>query len=167
MVFDIVPFERDHVRKGFDCGNPELNNYLLRYAGQDVRANYASLFVAIAQGGDNRIWGYYTLSNTGIELRIVPETFRKSLPKYKDVPAIRLGRLAVDAGMQGQRLGIRLLANAVIRSVSNASAWAVMVVDAKDDVACVFYRKFGFESLEDDERHLFAPRADLELNFRT
>ena len=58
-----------------------------------------------------------------------------------------------------------MLANAVIRSVSNASAWALMVVDAKDDRAAAFYRKFGFDSLEDDALHLFSPRKDLELLF--
>jgi ribosomal protein S18 acetylase RimI-like enzyme len=161
----IVPFEKCHVKKGFACGVPELDEYLERYAGQDIRRNLAVLFVAVNEG-DNNILGYYTLSNTGVDSRIIPNALQKKLPKYPDVPAIRLGRLAVDKRIQGQGLGSRLLANAVIRSVSNSSAWAVMVVDAKNNTAADFYRKFGFDSLEEDNLHLFAPRKDLERHFQ-
>jgi predicted GNAT family N-acyltransferase len=105
------------------------------------------------------------LSNASVNILIVPGPAQKKLSKYKEVPSIRLGRLAVDRSVRGQGLGARLLANAVIRSTSNVSAWALMVVDAKDDTACSFYRKFGFESLLDDERHLFISRKDLEAYF--
>ena len=164
MPFKIVPFAPNHTREDFNCGVPELDRYLKQYAGQDVRRNLATLFVVV--GDDtNRILGYYTLSNASVDTRIVPEPSRKRLSKYNDVPAIRLGRLAIDQSVQRQGLGARLLANAVIRSVSNVSAWALMVVNAKDDAACAFYKKFGFESLKDDEKHLFASRKDLELLF--
>ena len=164
MPFKIVPFVPNHAREDFNCGAPELDRYLKQYARQDVRRNLATLFV-VTRDDTNRVLGYYTLSNASVDTRIVPEQLRKRLSKYNDVPAIRLGRLAIDQSVQGQGLGTRLLANAVIRSVSNVSAWALMVVDTKDDAACAFYKKFGFESLKDDEKHLFAPRADLELLF--
>jgi ribosomal protein S18 acetylase RimI-like enzyme len=164
-LLKIVPFENCHVKKGFSCGVPDLDEYLERYAGQDIRRNLAVLFVAVNEE-DNNILGYYTLSNAGVDTRIIPGILQKKLSKYPDVPAIRLGRLAVDKRIQGQRLGARLLANAVIRSVSNSSAWAVMIVDAKNDTAAEFYRKFGFDSLEQDSLRLFAPRKDLEFLFR-
>jgi ribosomal protein S18 acetylase RimI-like enzyme len=159
-VLKIIPFDKTCIRKGFNCGKAELDEYLLKYAGQDIRRNLAALFVA-ADDEDRRIAGYYTLSNAGIVASILPSAFQKELGKYGDVPAIRLGRLAVDRRFQKRGLGERLLANAVIRSVSNSSAWAVMVVDAKDAAAAAFYRKFGFTSLKDDMLHLFAPRTDL------
>jgi ribosomal protein S18 acetylase RimI-like enzyme len=164
MTLKIVPFEKTYIKQGFNCGSLELDEYLMKYSGQDIRRNLAALFVAVGED-DNRICGYYTLSNTGIDTRIIPPALRKRLSKYGDVPAIRLGRLAVDQRAQGQGIGARLLANAVIRSVSNVSAWALMAVDAKDEKAAVFYRKFGFDSLKDDALHLFAPRKDLELLF--
>lgn len=74
-------------------------------------------------------------------------------------------RWQVAAGMRGQGLGARLLANSVIRSTYNVSAWALMIVDTKDDTACSFYKKNGFESLLDDERHLYISRQDLEARF--
>jgi ribosomal protein S18 acetylase RimI-like enzyme len=164
MPFKIEPFAPIYTREGFNCGTPELDRYLKQYAGQDVRRNLAALFVAV-KNDTNLIIGYYTLSNASIDTRIIPEQLRKKLSTYDDVPAIRIGRLAVDLSVQGQGLGTMLLANAVIRSTSNISAWAFMVVDAKDDAACAFYRKFGFESLNNDVRHLFAHRKKLEPLF--
>jgi ribosomal protein S18 acetylase RimI-like enzyme len=108
------------------------------------------------------VWGYYALANISVDIQVLPEPFQKALAEYDRVPAIRLWRLAVDRREQGRGLGTRLLASAVIRSASNVPAWALMMVDAKDDRACAFYRQFGFESLQDDARHLFAPRKDLE-----
>ena len=166
MNFEIVPFTNKHDREGFHCGVPELDQYLMRQASQDVKKSYATLFVAVDEE-TQKILGYYTLSNTGIDIKDIPLAIRKRLPKYPDVPAIRLGRLAVDVSMQGQGLGAELLADAVIRSVLNTSAWAIMVVDAKDSQARAFYCKFGFEPLLDDENHLYAMRQDLEQYFDT
>ncbi|MCL1875920.1 MAG: GNAT family N-acetyltransferase [Synergistaceae bacterium] len=164
MNFVIVSHEKSHVKDGFDCGIAELNQYLFRQAGQDVRKYYAALFVAI-ESVTNKVIGYYTLSNTSVNLDTVPPASRKKLPKYTEVPAIRLGRLAVDTTTQGQGVGAQLLADAAIRSVLNVSAWVFMTVNAKDSNACAFYKKFGFESLLDDARHLYIPRQDLETSF--
>jgi len=164
MKFDIVSFNKSHIKDGFDCGIAELNQYLFQQAGQDVRKHYATLFVAI-ENATNKVIGYYTLSNTNVNLDLIPSALRKKLPKYSEVPAIRLGRLAVDKTVQGQGVGSQLLADAAIRSILNVSAWAIMIVDAKDSKASDFYRKYGFESLMDDERHLYIPRQDIELSF--
>ena len=164
MALKIVPFTLGYAREDFDSGTPELDRYLKQYASQDVRRNLATIFVAV-QDGTTQILGYYTLSNASVNLDTVPPALLKKLSKYAEVPAIRLGRLAVDRSAQGHGLGTRLLANAVIRSTYNVSAWALMIVDAKDNTACSFYRKFGFESLLDDERRLYISRQDLEAKF--
>ena len=164
MIFVIVPYDILHVKDGFDCGINELNQYLFRQAGQDVRKNYATLFVAV-ENATNKVIGYYTLSNASLNLDAVPLASRKKLPKYPEIPAIRLGRLAVDITAQGQGIGVQLLADAAVRSVLNVSAWVFMTVDAKDDKACAFYKKLGFQALLDDERHLYITRQYLEANF--
>jgi ribosomal protein S18 acetylase RimI-like enzyme len=149
MDLEITPFDKNkHDREGFDCGVPELSKYLLERASQDVRNHYASLFVA-TKSGEKKILGYYTFSTTGEDTQNFPEKLRKKLPKYRQIPAILLGRLAVDKTMQGQGWGMRLLANAITRSLDLSLAWAMMVVDAKDDKACAFYTKFGLvQSIE-------------------
>ena len=164
MKFDIVSFNESHVKDGFDCGIAELNKYLFRQVRQDVRKNYATLFVAV-ENATNKVIGYYTLSNANVRLDVIPVDLRKRLPKYAEIPAIRLGRLAVNITAQGYGIGVQLLADAAIRSILNVYAWTIMIVDAKDEKACDFYKKYEFEPLLDDERHLFIPRSDFELNF--
>lgn len=164
MDFDVVPFEKKHRREGFDCGISELNYYLLQQSGQDVRKNYAALFAAV-ENVTNAVLGYYTLSNASVILNNIPDEIRKKLPRYPEVPAVRLGRLAVDVSMQGHGLGAILLADAVIRSIYSPVAWTAMAVDAKDERACSFYQKFGFKRLLNDDRHLFVMRQELEQYF--
>jgi GNAT superfamily N-acetyltransferase len=85
-----------------------------------------------------------------------------------DVPSILLGRLAVRQDMQGRGLGYRLLANAIIRSLSDSSAWAIVAVDPKDPKEgqrdpVEFYMKLGFDWLKKKgKRRLYAKRSDLE-----
>jgi ribosomal protein S18 acetylase RimI-like enzyme len=161
MAFKIVSFDRHtHDCRDFDCGNPYLNRYLKEQAGQDMRRHYAALFVAVDDetGG---ITGFYTLSSTSIDLTSVPPEMQKRLPKYPKIPGIRIGRLAVSVSAQGRGVGTSLLADAAIRSMTNAAEWTVMEVDAKDDNAVNFYRKIGFCPLKDDPRHLFIMRSKL------
>lgn len=162
MEYFIIPFDKTHNRQAFDCGVPILNRYLYERAGQDVQKYYSTLFVAV-EGITNNVLGYYTLSNTSVNLTDIPDALKKSLPKYAEVPAIRLGRLAVDKALHTKGLGSALLANAILRSMSNVSAWAIMVVDAKDEKACQFYKKCGFAELLDDKKRLYIMRKELDM----
>jgi ribosomal protein S18 acetylase RimI-like enzyme len=165
MKYVIVPLDTTHPRRSFNCGVPALNHYLHERAGQDIRKYYAALFVALDVSAD-KILGYYTLSNTSINLTDIPEFLRKTLPKYPEIPAIRLGRLAVDKSVQHQGLGTKLLADAMLRSMSNVSAWAMMVVDAKEETVCAFYKKCGFSELIDDNTRLYIARKTLDVFLR-
>ena len=79
-----------------------------------------------------------------------------------------LGRLAVDTNFRGQQLGETLLMDALYRSFSLSAQVAStgVVVDAKDDSARAFYRKYGFIDLPRVERRLFLPMATIEKLFR-
>jgi hypothetical protein len=49
-------------REAFECGVPELNEYLKKYARQNDRRGIAKTFVAIAEGGNGDVAGYYSVS---------------------------------------------------------------------------------------------------------
>jgi ribosomal protein S18 acetylase RimI-like enzyme len=138
-----------------------LNLYIKTQASQDMRNYYAVIFTAMEEGG-KKIMGFYTLSNTGVILDAIPNKTRGKLPKYPEIPAIRLGRLAVDKSVQGMNLGSELLADAIYRSMNSAVGWAIMTVDAKDEKAAAFYKRFGFAELDDDRLHLFIMRYTLK-----
>jgi ribosomal protein S18 acetylase RimI-like enzyme len=161
VEYVIVPLEKTFDRTKFDCGNHALNRYIKERATQDIRNYYTVMFVAVNEE-TQKVIGFYTLSNTGVALSTVPDELKKKLPKYSDIPAIRLGRLAVDKTMQQQGLGSMLLANAIYRSIDNVAAWAMMIVDAKDDKAAQFYKRYGFEEFSDDNLHLFIMRQTLK-----
>lgn len=149
-----------HDRKAFDCLSAPLNHYLHEQASQDVRRRVAACFVALAE--DGRIAGYYTLASASVLLADLPDGVRKKLPRYPTVPAVRLGRLAVDHTCQGQGLGGALLADALERAIRSEVASYAMLVDAKDEAATAFYLHHGFIEFSASLHKLFLPLAVAE-----
>jgi ribosomal protein S18 acetylase RimI-like enzyme len=151
------PLGRDHDRASFRCGHPELDAYLHRQAGQDVRRHLAAVFVMPAGSGDPRVVAYYTLSALAIDAGVLPEPLRHRIP-YREVPAVLLGRLAVDIDHQRHGLGSLLVVDAVHRCLEpTAPASLAMVVDAIDEAATAWYRRFGFMPFGARPDRLFAP----------
>jgi predicted GNAT family N-acyltransferase len=164
--FAIEPLGAQHDRAAFSCGVEALDAYLHKQVGQDARKRVAVPFVATADG--KMIAGYYTLSQYAIELDAVPDEVAKKLPKYPMVPATLLGRLAVSTEFRGQRLGEKLLMDALYRSLrlSEQAASTGVIVDAKDESAVSFYQKYGFLELPKVERRLFMPMGTVVQLFR-
>jgi ribosomal protein S18 acetylase RimI-like enzyme len=163
--FVFEPLRQKHDRAGFSCGVESLDAYLQKQARQDAKKHAAAPFVLTPDG--NTIAGYYTLSQHTIELGDVPEELAKKLPKYPLVPATLLGRLAVSVNFRGKGLGEALLMDALYRSLklSEQVASTGVVVDAKDEAASAFYRKYGFIDLPKIDKRLFLPMATVEKLF--
>lgn len=136
---------KSHNCAEFDCGTPELNDYLIRRATQDRRRNISQIYVLVDTDEPTRILGYYTLSAAQIDSEQISEKERRRLPRYP-IPCFRMGRFAVRQDLQGQGIGKRLLGCAVDRSLharQQVAAYA-LIVDAKDAKAKSFYEYFGF-----------------------
>jgi ribosomal protein S18 acetylase RimI-like enzyme len=161
--FEIHLLGRSFDRDQFDCGIPQLNAFLATQARQAQSKGFNTTYGALMEGDEKKIvQGFYSVSMGQIDLLVLPEERRKSLPKHP-VPVGRIGRLAVDKTMQGQGLGRELLVNALIRIRDASQAvWAhAVVVDAKDESAKNFYQKYGFAPLLDDSMSLFLPIASI------
>jgi ribosomal protein S18 acetylase RimI-like enzyme len=158
----IVPLGPDHGRAGFSCGEPALDFYLQRQASQDMRRRVAQVFVAASED-QFLIDGYYTLSATSIDKTGLSPELAKKLPHYP-IPSVLLGRLAVASTAQGRGLGELLLLDALRRSLraSIAVAMYAVIVDAKNQSAEAFYKKYGFQNLATDQRRLFLQMATVE-----
>jgi GNAT superfamily N-acetyltransferase len=154
----IGALESHHERSSFSCGIESLDRYIREQASQDQRRNIARVFVATL-GSSPVVVGYYSLSGTSIGLATLPASLVRRLPRYPHVPGVLIGRLAVDQMQKGRGLGALLLRDALRRIIAwqkEIGSWAV-VVDAIDDAAAVFYRRFGFESFGDQPLKLFLP----------
>jgi len=157
--FRIEPLSPDHNRDHFDCGVVALNHYLIKQVGQDTRRRITACFVAV-EIVSGRLAGYYTLSAGSVALSDLPDKTARKLPRYPNIPIIRIGRLAVDVCYQGQQLGAALLFDALRRSVRAEIAAFAAVVDAKDDNASKFYERFGFQKLSATPPVLFLPLSE-------
>jgi len=162
QIFSLVVLDvARHDRSRFDSGNAALNRYLREQVTQDIRRRVAACFVAVDDGG--RIAAYYTLSTASVPLLDLPEPARRKLPRYDAVPAIRMGRLAVDTAFQRQGLGAALLMNALKRAAALEIPAALFFVDAKDARAASFYKKYGFIPCTDAPMRLFLPLSTVAL----
>lgn len=144
----------------FDCGVEELNTYLKRFAKKNDKIGIGRTYVLI----DNaRSLGFYTVSMAQIEFKSLPKPLQEKLPRYP-IPAIRIGRLAIDRSAQGQRLGEFLLMDALTRClrVSEEIALFSVIVEAKNDRSKDFYLKYGFIPLQDQDLSLFLPISTID-----
>lgn len=150
-----------HDRTAFSCGAAELDRYLREHASQDIKRDVARVFVAV-RPETTTIRGYYSLSATSFQRDEMPVEQARKLPRYP-VPAVLLGRLAVDRDAQGSGLGEFLLMDAMYRTLLATQVMAVyaMVVDAKDASAAKFYRKYGFIAFPNNTQRLFLPMATI------
>lgn len=152
----IRPLDKQANVASFACGQPALDQYLARYASQDVRRNVARVFVATPANDAAWVAGFYSLSAAGVQCADLPPAIANKLPHYP-IPVALLGRLAVATGFQGQGAGSVLLFDACKKVVLAESVLAIagLVVDAKDSDAADFYRHFGFVPMEHTGRRFF------------
>lgn len=153
----VVPLDAEYNRSMFSSGSEPLDRYFQQQVTQDMLRRVTACFVALTS--EQRIAGYYTLAAASVLLNDLPSSIGKKLPRYPLVPAVRMGRLAVDKDFNGHGLGGALLADAMNRAAHSEIAAYAMVVDAKDKKAAAFYQHHGFIPLPNSPLTLFFPLA--------
>ena len=132
----------EHDTAGFDCGDEALNEWLRRRAPRNQREGASRTWV-VADGA--RVAAFYA-SSTAVVTRA--EATRRAARNQPDpLPAMLLGRLAVDRGHQGKGLAAALLKHFLLKALEVAALTGLrlVLVHAKDPQAAGFYRHFGFE----------------------
>ncbi len=150
------PVAKRHNRKGFDCGQADLNGFLAKYARQAHESGASKTYVAVDDATSATIFGFYTLSPAQVDFNLAPEAARPAGGGRHPLGGFRLGRLAVSKTLQGQGLGGELLIAAARRciQVSTLVGGSLLLVDAKDRRAADWYKSYG--ALE-------IPKAPLSL----
>ena len=152
----LVPLNDAHDRKGFDCGDAELNAWLGRIAKQHKEKGVSSTFVVVSDESSTEVLGFYAISMAELINADLPAQYRKRLPIK--VPVFRLARLASAKTYQGQGIGEFMLFDAIDRvsRIASEVGGVGLVVDAKP-TAVDFYKRYGFEQMADHPQHLFLP----------
>ena len=155
----IEKLQRTHEIEAFDCGQPELNRFLIRHALQAQQANSSQTYVGLS---DKTIIGYYTIVAGEVRHADAPARVVKGMPRFP-IPLLILARLAVHREQQGRGIGAGLLLDALERTLQAADIVGAraLAVHAKDDSAASFYRHFGFMPSPTDKRHLFLLIKDI------
>jgi len=161
------PISKSHDRKGFDCGDTELNEFLVKYARQSHESGSAKTFCAMDDAQPGKILGFYSITPAQLDYGHVPEGLRKGLPRH-DVGGFRLARLATDRSVQGQGLGGQLLGAAARRAILAAASVGglILVIDAKNERAADWYASYGGVRLHDAPRTLVMPLATFAAGLK-
>jgi GNAT superfamily N-acetyltransferase len=137
-----VPLSPDHEFKDFQCGEPQLDDWLQPRALANHTSGATRCFVSLDEA--HRVMGYYALAAGAVTRRDATTAVRRNMPE--PVPVMVLARLAVDLRARGRRLGGALLRDAWQRckNVSREAGVRAMLVHALDERACGFYERYGF-----------------------
>ncbi|MDQ6905552.1 MAG: GNAT family N-acetyltransferase [Chloroflexota bacterium] len=153
--FTIVRLGAAHDRANCASGDGSLDSFIKEQAVQAMRDRTCAVFVATPVDDLTQVVGYYTLSPATIPTEGVPEDRRAKLPRYPELPAALLGRLAVHGAYGGKGLGSLLIANALRRTETQRELPVMfLVVDAYEQ-ARGFYQKLGFVPVVNSQTRLF------------
>ena len=146
-----------HRTDAFDCGDDPLDEWLRRRALRN-QADGASRTWVVADGA--RVVAYYASSTAAVVRDKAPGRIRRNQPD--PLPAMLLGRLAVDREHQG--LAAALLKHFLLKAleVAQLTGLRLVLVHAKDAQAAAFYRHFNFESAPFDDLTLMLLIKDIQ-----
>jgi GNAT superfamily N-acetyltransferase len=156
-----------HDRSDFDSGEPALDEWLRRYAGQNRRRHTAATWVITTT--DGKVVAYASLAMTAVNHSAAPAAVAKHAPD--PVPALLLGRLAVDQNHAGLGVGTALVAHVLATAVDiNArAACRAVVVTALHRRARTWWERLGFHPFHPDDPtdtdlYLLASEIDTTLS---
>ena len=158
------PLNAGHDTSAFDCGMKQLNEFLKLHALAKQKAMLSRTYVV---SSDAAVIGYYTLAHASVSQSEAPKKLARGMPS--SIPVILMARFAVDLHFQRQGLGRSLFTDAIRRT------WAVMqsgaapvrffIVDAKDETAKAFYKRFDMIPATQNPLRLYLSYKTLRAVF--
>lgn len=160
-----APLDTLHRLDGFDCGNPVLNDWLLKHARQAQASGSARTFIV---QDDARIAGYFSLTVGQVDSQDAPERIRQGMGRYP-VPVVILARLAVSQRDQGRGIGRGMLQDAIRRTllIADQAGIRALLTHPIDAEADRFYRRFGFVASPLREQQLLLLLKDARRMINT
>jgi GNAT superfamily N-acetyltransferase len=155
------PIQADHDLDRFQCGEPSLDEWLRRRALRNEMRGGSRTYV-VCSGSGSQVVAYYCLAVGAIAHIGALGRVRRNMPD--PIPAMIVGRLAVDQKFQGQGLGGAMLRDATLRTIQAASIAGIraILVHATSASAKRFYERAGFRSSSIDPMTLMVTLEEAE-----
>lgn len=153
-----TPLTTEHDTSTFASGTPSLDDWLKRRALKNQTQGASRTYVVCE---DLQVRAYYALASGAVSIAEAPGKFRRNMPD--PIPVVILGRLAVDARLQGLGVGRGLIRDAGLRVIQAADTIGIrgLMVQALSHEAKAFYEKVGFEASPLDAMTLMVTLGDL------
>lgn len=161
-MFGLVePLGDGHLLDGFDSGEGSLDQWLTLRAKPNQNAGFSRTYVIADEA---RVVAFCAVSSFSVWRIDATGRARRSSPPQ--IPAVLLGRLAVDRRFQGYGLGAALLRHAMELTVVAADLVGIrmLVVNALNERAAGFYRRFGLEPSPTNPLDLMITVNDLRAS---
>lgn len=140
----------------FDCGDCDLNEFLLKDAQLYEEEFLAHTYVIV---NENEIVAYFSVLADKVSRSLVPKNVWRKLGKkiphekhFNSYPALKIARLAVNKRYRGQEIGTNIIQSIAHRSAQSSEFMACrfLTVDAYK-TARQFYLKNDFVPLINEE----------------
>jgi GNAT superfamily N-acetyltransferase len=156
-----------HDRARFASGDAALDEWLRRYAGQNRRRDTAATWV-IADVEDVVV-AYVTVAMSAIDRSSAPANIARQA--LDPVPALLIGRLAVDQRSSGLGVGTALVVHvlATAMELNTKAACRAVVVNALHGSARDWWKRLGFQPFDPADEQtldLYLLTADIHATLR-
>ncbi|MGW4842268.1 GNAT family N-acetyltransferase [Nocardia brasiliensis] len=138
----------EHDVSQFDCGKDVLNKWLQTKALAADKGMTSRTYVWVHEN-DRAVKAYYAIAPTSVN-RAEDGISNSLAAGMRSVPAFLLAKFALDSSLHGQGYGTDLLIDALskIMGAAQVSGGRLIVVDAIDEFAFDFYRKYNFTPVD-------------------
>jgi len=166
LIRGFQPFDlcTEYNMANFSCGVVHLDDFLKTSLKKMQERSLLKGYVLLSDDETPEIMGYYTLSGASFERGHLSNRMRKNIP-YSNMPAVLLGRLAIDQRLQGKGFGELLIVDAIhkVRATAGQIGIYAMFVEANPG-ALSFYTRMGFipSSKGDDNKTFFYPANQFD-----
>ena len=169
----LVRLDPANAVKSFDCGDRDLNDFILNHAAAFQKYLIAVTYACVDVDDASKVYAYCSLANDKVAITDFKDKaefnrFRKKRgfpneKRLKSYPAVKLCRLGVDETVKGQQIGTTVLDYIKWMFVfENKTGCRFLAVDAYLK-AVPFYEKNGFRFMnaEDNDPHTRLMYYDL------
>ena len=164
-MYSIEKLSQNHVIQDFDCGLDKFSQYLKAYALNDVERGRCTVYVLILMNEPKVVAGYFTLSPDKIRGAILSNAQQRRVYNSDEIPAILIGKIAIDKKHIGKKFSEVLLYSAQQTVLTlEVKSMAITIQALTADLA-EYYAKFGFEALPSNKLFLIKTLKRIKADF--